>query len=270
MTTAATPVSGALKSRVIVCLDVKDGRVVKGTNFVGLRDMGDPVELAARYEAEGADEICFLDISATSEARGTLLETVQRTAEVLFVPLTVGGGVRTVDDIGPLLRAGADKISVNSAAVRNPELINEGARRFGAQCIVASIDAARQEDGTWRHYTHGGKTRTDHDAVEWAAELAERGAGEILLTSIDRDGVRGGYDLELTRAVSNRVSVPVIASGGAGSAAHLGDAFTEGGASAALLAGILHEGLTTVGELKSALAGWGLDVRTSAPPMTIS
>jgi cyclase len=246
---------------VVVCLDVKDGRVVKGTNFVGLRDMGDPVELAARYEAEGADEICFLDISASREDRGTLLDMVRRTAEVLFIPLTVGGGVRTADDIGPLLRAGADKISVNSAAVRDPSVLTEGARRYGSQCVVASIDAAREEDGSWRHWTHGGRTRTDLDAVEWAGRCADLGAGEILLTSIDRDGVRGGYDLELTRAVSERVHVPVVASGGAGEASHLRDAFTEGHASAALLAGILHDGLTTVGELKSALRGWGVDVR---------
>jgi cyclase len=251
----------SLKPRVVVCLDVKDGRVVKGTNFVGLRDMGDPVELAARYEAEGADEICFLDISASREDRGTLLDMVRRTAEVLFIPLTVGGGVRTADDIGPLLRAGADKISVNSAAVRDPSVLTEGARRYGSQCVVASIDAAREEDGTWRHWTHGGKTRTELDAVEWANRCADLGAGEILLTSIDRDGVRGGYDLELTRAVSDRVHVPVVASGGAGEASHLRDAFTEGHASAALLAGILHDGLTTVGELKTSLRGWGLDVR---------
>ena len=244
-----------------MCLDVKDGRVVKGTNFVGLRDMGDPVELAARYEAEGADEICFLDISASREDRGTLLDMVRRTAEVLFIPLTVGGGVRTADDIGPLLRAGADKISVNSAAVRDPSVLTEGARRYGSQCVVASIDAAREEDGTWRHWTHGGKTRTALDAVEWASRCADLGAGEILLTSIDRDGVRGGYDLELTRAVSDQVHVPVVASGGAGEASHLRDAFREGGASAALLAGILHDGLTTVGELKSSLRTWGLDVR---------
>jgi cyclase len=260
-----------LRPRVIVCLDVKDGRVVKGVNFEGLRDMGDPVELAARYEAEGADEICFLDISASHEGRGTLLDTVRRTAEVLFVPLTVGGGIRSADDIGPLLRAGADKISVNSAAVRDPSVLTEGARRYGAQCIVASIDAARQDDGTWRHYTHGGRTKTDLDAVEWAGACADRGAGEILLTSIDRDGVRGGYDLDLTRAVSDRVDVPVVASGGAGEAAHLRDAFTEGHASAALLAGILHEGLTTVGALKDELTGWGLPVRqpvsaSSRPP----
>jgi cyclase len=219
------------------------------------------VELAARYEAEGADEICYLDISASHEGRGTLLETVQRTAEVLFVPLTVGGGVRTADDIGPLLRAGADKISVNSAVVRDPTILTEGARRYGAQCIVASIDAARQEDGSWHHFTHGGRTDTGIDAVDWARQCAERGAGEILLTSIDRDGVRTGYDLELTAAVSAVVNVPVVASGGAGEASHLRDAFTEGHASAALLAGILHEGLTTVGELKSSLTGWGIPVR---------
>lgn len=251
----------SLKSRVVVCLDVKDGRVVKGTNFEGLRDMGDPVELAARYEAEGADEICFLDISASREGRGTLLEMVRHTAEVLFIPLTVGGGVRTVDDIGPLLRAGADKISVNSAAVRDPSLLTEGAKRYGAQCMVASVDAAREPDGTWRHWTHGGRTRTDLDAVEWAARCASLGAGEILLTSIDRDGVRTGYDLELTRAVSDQVDVPVVASGGAGQASHLRDAFAEGHASAALVAGILHDGLTTVGDLKTALRGWGVDVR---------
>lgn len=254
-----------LKPRVVVCLDVKDGRVVKGTNFEGLRDVGDPVELAERYESEGADEIVFLDISASRENRGTLLETVQRTAEVLFVPLTVGGGVRSADDIGPLLRAGADKISVNSAAVRDPGLLTEGARRYGSQCIVASIDAAREKEGGWRHYTHGGKTRTELDAVDWAARCAELGAGEILLTSIDRDGVRNGYDLDLTRAVSDRVSVPVVASGGAGEAIHLRDAYLQGGASAALVAGILHDGLTTVGALKAALAADGIDVRPAAP-----
>jgi cyclase len=245
---------------VVVCLDVKDGRVVKGTNFVGLRDVGDPVELAARYEDEGADEVVFLDISASYEGRGTLLETVRRTAETLFIPLTVGGGVRSVDDIGPLLRAGADKISVNSAAVREPELLTEGARRYGSQCVVASIDAKRQDDGGWRHYTHGGRTRTDLDAVAWAGECAERGAGEILLTSMDRDGVRTGYDLDLTRRVAEAVSVPVVASGGAGEAAHLRDAFTAG-AAASLVAGILHDGLTTVGALKTALRGWGVEVR---------
>ncbi len=249
-----------LRPRVIVCLDVKDGRVVKGTQFKNLRDVGDPVELAARYEAEGADEIVFLDVSASKEKRGTLLDVVRRTAETLFVPLTVGGGVRSADDIGPLLRAGADKISVNSAAVRDPELLSIGAERFGSQCVVASIDAAR-EDGLWRCYTHGGTTPTELDAVEWAAECERLGAGEILLTSIDQDGARNGYQLDLTREVADTVPVPVIASGGAGEAAHLKDAFTEGHASAALVAGILHDGLTTVGELKSSLMDWGVPVR---------
>ena len=249
-----------LRPRVIVCLDVKDGRVVKGTRFENLRDVGDPVELATRYEEEGADEIVFLDVSASKEDRGTLLDVVRRTAETLFIPLTVGGGVRSAEDIGPLLRAGADKISVNSAAVRDPEVISAGAERFGSQCIVASIDAAR-EDGRWRCYTHGGSVPTELDAVAWAAECEERGAGEILLTSIDQDGARTGYQLELTRAVADSVPVPVIASGGAGKAEHLREAFTEAHASAALVAGILHDGLTTVGTLKSALTGWGVPVR---------
>ena len=255
----------SLHPRVVVCLDVKDGRVVKGTRFEGLRDVGDPVELAARYEAEGADEIVYLDISASREDRGTLLELVRRTAEVLFVPLTVGGGVRRAEDIGPLLRAGADKISVNTAAVRDPALLAEGAHRFGSQCIVISVDAARDGSGTttsgWRAYTHGGSVPTELDAVAWAAEAVRRGAGEVLLTSIDRDGVRTGYDIALTRAVADGVAVPVVASGGAGEAAHLRDAFIEGRASAALVAGILHDGLTTVGALKYALMGWGVDVR---------
>ncbi len=249
-----------LRPRVIVCLDVKDGRVVKGTRFRDLRDVGDPVELAARYEAEGADEIVFLDVSASKEERGTLLDVVQRTAERLFIPLTVGGGVRSADDIGPLLRAGADKISVNSAAVRDPSLLSIGAERFGSQCIVASIDAAR-ESGLWRCYTHGGSRPTELDAVAWAAECERLGAGEILLTSIDRDGARTGYQLELTRAVADTVPVPVIASGGAGCSEHLRDAFSEGHASAALVAGILHDGLTTVRDLKSDLARWGVAVR---------
>jgi cyclase len=253
-----------LRPRVIVCLDVKDGRVVKGVSFKNLRDVGDPVELAARYEAEGADEVVFLDVSASSEARGTLLDVVRRTAERLFVPLTVGGGVRSAADIGPLLRAGADKISVNTAAVRDPGLLSLGAERFGSQCIVASIDAQR-ENGSWRCYTHGGTQATALDAIEWATECQQRGAGEILLTSIDQDGARSGYDLELTRTVADTVPVPVIASGGAGRAEHLRDAFDEGHASAALVAGILHDGLTTVGELKAALAAWGIGVRPSGP-----
>ena len=253
-----------LRPRVIVCLDVKDGRVVKGTKFKGLRDVGDPVALARRYEDEGADEVVFLDISASHEGRGTLLETVRRTAEVLFVPLTVGGGVRNVSDMDALLRAGADKVSVNSGAVRDPGVISRGAERFGSQCVVISIDAARDEDG-WYHYTHGGRRRTELEAVSWARECVGRGAGEVLLTSIDRDGVRTGYDLELTRAVADAVTVPVIASGGAGNTEHLRDGLTVGGAQAVLLAGILHDGLTTVGELKRDLAGWGLPVRPVEP-----
>ncbi len=251
-----------LRPRVIVCLDVKDGRVVKGTQFKNLRDVGDPVELAARYEAEGADEIVYLDVSASKEERGTLLDVVRRTAETLFIPLTVGGGVRDADDIGPLLRAGADKISVNTAAVRDPQLMSIGAERFGSQCVVASIDAAREGD-RWRCYTHGGSTPTELDAVEWAAECERLGAGEILLTSIDQDGARTGYQLDLTRAVADSVPIPVIASGGAGRSEHLRDAFVEGHASAALVAGILHDGLTTVGEIKADLTGWGVPVRAA-------
>jgi len=249
-----------LRPRIIVCLDVDHGRVVKGTRFKGLRDVGDPVELARRYEAEGADEIVFLDISASAEGRGTLLDTVQRTAQVLFIPLTVGGGVRTVGDMGELLRAGADKISLNTSAVKEPELVTRGAELFGSQCVVASVDAARDGEG-WRAYIHGGRTPTELEGVRWARELARLGAGEILLTSMDQDGVRTGYDLELTRRVSDGVTVPVIASGGAGGPEHIRDAFTRGHASAALLAGILHDGLTTVGEIKNALAGWGVEVR---------
>ena len=254
-----------LRPRIIVCLDVKDGRVVKGTKFKGLRDVGDPVELARRYEQEGADEIVFLDISASHEGRGTLLDTVRRTAEVLFVPLTVGGGVRTVEDMDALLRAGADKVSVNSGAVRYPEVLTQGAERFGSQCVVISIDAAREGE-TWYHYTHGGRTRTELEAIPWAKRCVDLGAGEVLLTSIDQDGVRTGYDLELTRAVAEAVTVPVIASGGAGSTEHLRDGLTLGGAQAVLLAGILHDGLTTVGELKQELLRRSIPVRPVAKP----
>jgi imidazole glycerol-phosphate synthase subunit HisF len=263
-----------LRPRIIVCLDVKDGRVVKGTRFVGLRDVGDPVDLARRYEAEGADEIVFLDISASHEGRGTLLETVRRTAEVLFIPLTVGGGVRTAEDMDALLRAGADKVSVNSGAVRDPTVLTRGAERFGSQCVVASIDAAWREEGPqgpgWYHHTHGGRNPTDLEAVAWARECVDRGAGEILLTSMDQDGVRTGYDLALTRAVAEAVPVPVIASGGAGSAEHLREGFQEGRAAAVLLAGILHDGLTTVGELKEALSGWGIPVRPAPPAKEVA
>jgi cyclase len=253
----------SLTKRVIVCLDVRQGRVVKGVQFEGLRDVGDPVELAERYERDGADEIVFLDIGATHEERGTMLELAQRTAERLFIPLTIGGGIRTVDDMANALRAGADKVGVNSAAVARPEIMTEGARRFGAQCIVASIDAKR--DGTsWRVYTSGARVRTELDAVEWARECARRGAGEILLTSVDRDGERTGYDLELTRAVSAAVNVPVIASGGAGEAAHLCDVLLRGGADAALVAGIVHDGVTTVGALKRAMRDSNIPVRMVA------
>lgn len=252
-----------LRPRVIVCLDVDGGRVVKGTRFQDLRDVGDPVELARRYEAEGADEIVYLDVSASKEDRGTLLDVVQRTAEALFIPLTVGGGVRSAEDIGPLLRAGADKVSVNSAAVRDPSILTAGATRYGSQCVVASIDAA-EEEGRWMCYTHGGSTPTGLEAVAWAKTCVERGAGEILLTAIDQDGARTGYALELTRAVAAAVPVPVIASGGAGEAAHLEAAFDHG-ASAALVAGILHDGLTTVGHLKSELALGGIPIRPIHP-----
>lgn len=249
-----------IRPRVIVCLDVKDGRVVKGTRFRALRDVGDPAELAARYEAEGADEIVFLDVSASQEGRATLLDVVRRTAENLFVPLTVGGGVRSADDIGTLLRAGADKVSINTAAVRDPGVLSAGAARFGSQCVVASIDAGREGDG-WRVHTHGGTRATGLDAVAWARECRTRGAGEILMTSIDRDGARTGYDLALTRAVADAVPVPVIASGGAGRAEHLHAALTDGRAAAVLVAGILHDGVTTVGALKAYLRERGVAVR---------
>ncbi len=252
-----------LTRRLIACLDVRGGRVVKGVQFVGLREVGDPVELAARYEAEGADEIVYLDIVASAEERATLLDLARRTAERLFIPLTIGGGIRTVDDIAAALRAGADKVGLNSAAVQRPEVLSEGADRFGAQCIVASIDA-KWEDGRFRVYTHGGRTPPNLEAVAWAAECAQRGAGEILLTSIDRDGARDGYHLELTRAVVDAVSVPVIASGGAGSAAHVCEALTVGGADAALVAGILHDGQVTVADLKRAMRAAGLSVREAA------
>ncbi|HYO59359.1 imidazole glycerol phosphate synthase subunit HisF [Archangium sp.] len=250
-----------LTRRLIVCLDVKGGRVVKGIQGEGLRDVGDPVELAMRYEEAGADEVTFLDISASNEERGTLWDLVRRTAERLFIPLTVGGGVRTVDDVGRALRAGADKVSINSAAVARPEVLTECAERFGAQCVVASIDAKR-DGNRWRVYTHGGKRATELDAVDWARECVKRGAGEILLTSIDRDGARSGYDLELTRTIAEQVDVPVIASGGAGNAEHVRAALQEGKAEAALVAGILHDGVTTVRAIKTLLEKSGLGVRS--------
>lgn len=252
-----------LRKRVIVCLDVREGRVVKGVRFTGLRDVGDPVELAARYEAEGADEMVFLDISASAEGRSTLLDVVRRTAERLFIPLTVGGGITGVEDVARALRAGADKVSINTAAVRRPELFAEAASRFGSQCVVASVDAQRDSRAPsgYRIATHGGRVMTDMDAVEWARRSTELGAGEILLTSIDEDGRREGYDLELTRRVADAVGVPVIASGGAGTADHLRDAFVVGRADAALVAGILHDGSTTVGSLKESLLASGILIR---------
>jgi cyclase len=252
-----------LARRVIVCLDVRGGRVVKGVRFEGLRDVGDPVALAERYESEGADEVVFLDISASAEERATLLDVARRTAERLFVPLTIGGGIRTAHDVARALRSGADKVSINTSAVERPALLSEAAERFGAQCVVASIDARRIGDA-WRVYTHGGRTPTTLDAVAWARECVARGAGEILLTSIDRDGARAGYDVELTRAVAEAVDVPVVASGGAGAAGHVRDVLLDGGADAALVAGILHDGLTTVGDIKSLLAANGIAIRSAA------
>jgi cyclase len=251
-----------LTRRLVVCLDVKGGRVVKGTQFVQLRDVGDPVELATRYELEGADEIVFLDISASAEERGTLLDVARRTAERLFVPLTIGGGVRSADDVGRALRSGADKVSINSAAVARPEILRESADRFGSQCVVASIDA-KHDGTTWRVHVKGGREATQLDAVEWATECVRRGAGEILLTSIDRDGARTGYDLALTRAVSAAVAVPVVASGGAGTAAHVCEVLSDAGADAALLAGILHDGVTTVRAIKDAMRAAQLPVRAA-------
>jgi len=252
-----------LTNRIIACLDVMDGRVVKGTGFVNLRDAGDPVVLAERYEAQGADEIVYLDIAATDEGRGTLLDLVRRTAERLFIPLTVGGGMRTVGDIANALRAGADKTAVNSAAVRHPNLLTHAASRFGSQCVVASIDALRRGE-SWEVYINGGRQPTGLDAIEWAQRCAELGAGEILLTSIDRDGARSGYDIELLSAVAAVVTVPVVASGGAGSARDVVDAFVRGGADAALLAGVLHDATTDIRSLKSALQAASIPVRTAA------
>lgn len=303
-----------LRKRVIVCLDVRDGRVVKGVQFVNLRDMGDPVELAARYEEEGADEVVFLDISASAEGRRTLLDVVSRTAERLFIPLTVGGGVTGVEDIAQVLRSGADKVSVNTAAVRRPQVLTEAARRFGSQCVVISIDASREAgngpgsgvridpsggalpeargevsrrmrsaalranrgdetaepaeagkpDLWYRVYTHGGRALTDLDAIEWSRRAAELGAGEVLITSIDEDGRRQGYDLDLTDRIVRAVNVPVIASGGAGRAEHLRDALAQAGADAALAAGIFHDGTTTVAQVKRVLAADGIPVRPVA------
>ncbi|WP_333672368.1 imidazole glycerol phosphate synthase subunit HisF [Elioraea tepidiphila] len=249
-----------LTVRIIPCLDVKDGRVVKGVNFVDLRDAGDPVEQARIYDAAGADELTFLDITASSENRDTILDVVARTAACVFMPLTVGGGVRSVEDIRRLLLAGADKASMNSAAVARPELINEAARKFGSQCIVVAIDAKRAAPGHWEVFTHGGRRGTGRDAVAWAREAAERGAGEILLTSMDRDGTGEGFDLELTRTVVEAVPVPVIASGGVGRLQHFVDG-ARAGATGLLAASVFHFGTFTIAEAKAALAAAGLPVR---------
>ena len=251
----------SLARRIIPCLDVAAGRVVKGVRFESLRDAGDPAECAALYDAQGADELCFLDIGASHEKRATLLEVVRRTADRVFLPLTVGGGVRAVEDVRALLLAGADKVSINTAAVARPELVSEAARRFGTQCIVVAIDARHREDGGFEVFTHGGRRATGLGAIEWAARIEEMGAGEILLTSMDRDGTRGGYDLALLRAVTQRVRIPVIASGGVGTLEHLREGLVEGGADAVLAASIFHFGDHTVGEAKRYLAERGVDIR---------
>ena len=252
-----------LKIRVIPCLDVKDGRVVKGVNFEGLRDAGDPVEAARAYDAAGADELCFLDIAASRENRGTLLDLARRTAEQCFMPLTVGGGVRSPEDVRALLLAGADKVSFNTAAVASPEVVGAAAARFGAQCIVVAIDAKAVAPGRWEIFTHGGSRPTGIDAVAFARKMETRGAGEILLTSMDRDGTRDGYDLALTRAVADAVGIPVIASGGVGELDHLVAGVLEGHASAVLAASIFHFGSHTVGEAKARMAAAGVPVRAA-------
>jgi len=253
-----------VRTRVIPCLDVANGRVVKGVNFVDLADAGDPVEQARLYDAAGADELCFLDITASHEERGTLLDIVARTAEVCFMPLTVGGGVRTPEDARALLLAGADKVAVNSAAVARPELVADLAERFGSQCVVASVDARRVGDGRWEIFTHGGRRPTGIDAVAHALRLADLGAGELLVTSMDSDGTKAGYDLALTRAIADQVSVPVIASGGVGTLDHLVAGVTQGHASAVLAASIFHFGQHSIAEAHAALAAAGIAVRTPA------
>jgi cyclase len=254
-------VEAMLAKRVIPCLDVTDGRVVKGTKFLNLRDAGDPVECAKMYDRQGADELVFLDITASSDGRATMVSVVERTAEQCFMPLTVGGGIRAVEDFRTMLRAGADKVSVNTSALQRPELISEAAEAFGSQCVVVAVDAKRDGPGKWRVYTHGGRKPTERDAIEWIVEAAKRGAGEILLTSMDADGTCGGYDLQLTRAISEAVGIPVIASGGAGELQHLADVLREGRADAVLAASIFHFGKHTVAEAKEHLASQGLPVR---------
>lgn len=251
-----------LAKRIIPCLDVTGGRVVKGINFLELRDAGDPVEIAARYNDQGADELTFLDITATSDGRDLILHIIEAVASQVFIPLTVGGGVREVADVRRLLNAGADKVSFNSAAIANPQVIRDSSDKYGAQCIVVAIDAKRREDGQgWDVYSHGGRKNTGLDAVAWARQMVENGAGEILLTSMDRDGTRSGFDLALTRAVSDAISVPVIASGGVGSLDDLADGVQKGGADAVLAASIFHYGQHTVGEAKTVMAARGIPVR---------
>ena len=254
-----------LTKRIIPCLDVTDGRVVKGTNFVNLRDAGDPVDCAVEYNRHGADELVFLDITASSDERRTMVDVVRKTAERCFMPVTVGGGIRKVEDMREMLMAGADKVGVNTAAVTNPELISAGSKAFGAQCIVVAIDAKRRKDGPgWEVYTHGGRTPTGRDAVEWAKEVCERGAGEILLTSMDADGTRAGYDIGLTAAISEAVPIPVIASGGAGNLYHLVEVLDLGKADAVLAASIFHFGDFTVGDVKAYLGKHGVPVRPNS------
>ena len=251
-----------LAKRIIPCLDVTGGRVVKGVNFVELRDAGDPVEIAARYNEQGADELTFLDITATSDDRGLLLPMIEAVAAQVFIPLTVGGGVRTVEDVRRLLNAGADKVSFSSAAVANPQVIRDASAKYGAQCIVVAIDAKRRSGGDgWEVYVHGGRRNTGLDAVDWARRMAAAGAGEILLTSMDRDGTRSGFDLELTRAVSDALDIPVIASGGVGTLEHLADGIQRGGADAVLAASIFHYGEFTIGQAKALMAARGIPVR---------
>ncbi|WHI45063.1 imidazole glycerol phosphate synthase subunit HisF [Microbulbifer sp. EKSA008] len=251
----------ALAKRIIPCLDVDNGRVVKGVNFVDIRDAGDPVEIARRYNEAGADEVTFLDITATHEQRDTILHTVEKMAHEVFIPLTVGGGVRTLQDIRNLLNAGADKTAINSAAVKNPEFVREAAERFGSQCIVVAIDAKQVGEGRWEIFTHGGRQPTGIDAVAWARQMAEYGAGEILLTSMDRDGTKNGFDLALTRAVTEAVQVPVIASGGVGDLQHLADGVLHGGADAVLAASIFHFGEYTIAEAKAFMHSAGIEMR---------
>ncbi len=250
-----------LSKRIIPCLDVKDGRVVKGVNFVNLRDAGDPVEIAKKYSDEGADEVCFLDITASNEERKTMINVVERTAGQVFVPLTVGGGVRTLDDVRQILLAGADKVSINTAAVKNPDFVKEAADKFGSQCIVVAIDARSVGDSKWEVFTHGGRNPTGIDAVEWAQKMEDYGAGEILITSMDKDGTKSGYDLPLTKTISRNLRIPIIASGGAGNLEHLSDGVKLGEADAVLVASIFHYGEYTIKEAKEFLSANGISVR---------